>query len=65
MRRRILNTRFISIRLRSANFDAESDHLFSEGKLIANGVTNEKGETLLAQSHVPQDAVIKFLELVS
>ena len=36
--------------------------LFSEGKLIADGVTNEQGETSLAQSHVPQDAVIKFLD---
>ncbi|MEX3984722.1 DUF2345 domain-containing protein [Paraburkholderia sp. EG287A] len=36
--------------------------LFSEGKLIAEGVTNEKGETSLAQSHVPQDAVLKLLD---
>lgn len=35
--------------------------LFSEEKLIAEGVTNEKGETSLAQSHVPQDAVLKLL----
>jgi type VI secretion system secreted protein VgrG len=36
--------------------------LFSEGKLIAEGVTNENGETSLAQSHVPQDAVLKLLD---
>lgn len=36
--------------------------LFSEGKLIAEGVTNEKGETSLAQSHVPLDAVLKLLD---
>jgi type VI secretion system secreted protein VgrG len=36
--------------------------LFSDGKLIAEGVTNEKGETSLAQSHVPQDAVLKLLD---
>ncbi|WP_126285851.1 type VI secretion system Vgr family protein [Burkholderia stagnalis] len=36
--------------------------LFSEGKLIAEGFTNEKGETSLAQSHVPQDAVLKLLD---
>jgi type VI secretion system secreted protein VgrG len=36
--------------------------LFSEGKLIAEGVTNEKGETSIAQSHVPQDAVLKLLD---
>ncbi|WP_156954471.1 DUF2345 domain-containing protein, partial [Paraburkholderia acidipaludis] len=35
--------------------------LLSEGKLIAEGLTNEKGETSLAQSHVPQDAVLKLL----
>jgi type VI secretion system secreted protein VgrG len=35
--------------------------LLSEGKLIAEGVTNEKGETALAQSHVPQDAILKLL----
>ncbi|CAB3764704.1 DUF2345 domain-containing protein [Paraburkholderia humisilvae] len=36
--------------------------LFSEGKLIAEGVTNEKGETAVAQSHVPQDAILKLLD---
>jgi len=30
--------------------------------LVAEGVTNEKGETALAQSHVPQDAVLKLLD---
>jgi type VI secretion system secreted protein VgrG len=35
--------------------------VLSEGKLIAEGVTNEKGETALAQSHVPQDAILKLL----
>lgn len=37
-------------------------HLFSEGKLVAEGMTNEKGETSLAQSHVPQDAILKLLD---
>src|ERR1700761_3489034 len=32
--------------------------MFSEGKLIAEGTTNEHGETSLAQSHVPQDVSI-------
>ncbi|MBR8051499.1 type VI secretion system Vgr family protein [Burkholderia vietnamiensis] len=36
--------------------------LLSDGKLIAEGVTNEKGETSLARSHVPQDAVLKLLD---
>jgi len=36
--------------------------LLSDGKLIAEGMTNEKGETSLAQSHVPQNAVLKLLE---
>ncbi|MEJ8798388.1 type VI secretion system tip protein VgrG [Trinickia caryophylli] len=36
--------------------------LLSEGKLIAEGVTTDKGETSLAQSHVPQDAVLKLLD---
>ena len=36
--------------------------LFSEGKLIAEGITSEKGETSLAQSHVPQDTVLKLLD---
>jgi len=35
--------------------------ILSEGKVIAEGITNEKGETSLTQSHVPKDAVIKFL----
>ncbi|WP_374624565.1 type VI secretion system Vgr family protein [Pandoraea sp.] len=36
--------------------------LFSEGKLIAEGVTNANGETSLAKSHVPQNAVLNLLE---
>ena len=36
--------------------------LLSDGKLIAEGMTNEKGETSMAQSHVPQNAVLKLLE---
>jgi type VI secretion system secreted protein VgrG len=36
--------------------------LYSEGKLIAEGVTNEKGETSLKQSDVPQDMVLKLLD---
>jgi type VI secretion system secreted protein VgrG len=35
--------------------------MFSEGKLIAEGMTNEHGETSLAQSHVPQDVQVKLL----
>ncbi|OLL27373.1 type IV secretion protein Rhs [Burkholderia sp. SRS-W-2-2016] len=34
--------------------------MFSEGKLIAEGVTNERGETSLASSHVPQGVSIKL-----
>ncbi|MBW9103705.1 type VI secretion system Vgr family protein [Paraburkholderia phenoliruptrix] len=34
--------------------------MFSEGKLIAEGTTNENGETSLAQSHVPQGVSIKL-----
>jgi len=36
--------------------------LFSDGTLIAEGITNEKGETSLTNSHVPQDAVLKLLD---
>jgi type VI secretion system secreted protein VgrG len=36
--------------------------LFSDGKLIEEGVTNEMGETSIAQSHVPQDAVLKLMD---
>jgi len=36
--------------------------MFSDGKLISQGVTNEDGETGLTQSHVPKDVVVKFLE---
>lgn len=36
--------------------------LFSEGKLLAEGVTNQKGETSLARSHVPQGALLKLLD---
>ncbi|APR38545.1 hypothetical protein BTO02_24075 [Paraburkholderia sp. SOS3] len=35
--------------------------LLSEGKVIAEGTTNEMGETSLVQSHVPQDAVLKLM----
>ncbi|VVE56310.1 Actin cross-linking toxin VgrG1 [Pandoraea terrae] len=35
--------------------------LFSEGKLISEGVTGENGETALGQSDVPQDVQIKLL----
>jgi len=35
--------------------------MYAEGKMIAEGVTNERGETSLVQSHVPKGAVIKFL----
>jgi type VI secretion system secreted protein VgrG len=35
--------------------------MFSNGKLISEGVTNAAGETGLAQSHVPHDVVVKFL----
>ncbi|MDH6151761.1 type VI secretion system secreted protein VgrG [Paraburkholderia sp. WSM4179] len=34
--------------------------MFSEGKLIAEGTTNERGETSLAKSHVPQGVSIKL-----
>jgi type VI secretion system secreted protein VgrG len=34
--------------------------MFSEGKLIAEGTTNEHGETSLAQSHVPQGVSIRL-----
>ncbi|WP_404983336.1 MULTISPECIES: type VI secretion system Vgr family protein [unclassified Caballeronia] len=34
--------------------------MFSEGKLIAEGTTNEHGETSLSQSHVPQGVSIKL-----
>jgi type VI secretion system secreted protein VgrG len=34
--------------------------MFSEGKLIAEGITNAYGETSLAQSHVPQGISIKL-----
>ncbi|RAR65833.1 type VI secretion system secreted protein VgrG [Paraburkholderia unamae] len=34
--------------------------MYSEGKLIAEGITNEYGETSLAQSHVPQGVSIKL-----
>lgn len=36
--------------------------MFSEGKLVAQGATPEHGETALAQSHVPQDLIIKLLD---
>ena len=36
--------------------------MFSDDKLIAQGITNEVGETGLTQSHVPKDVVVKFLE---
>jgi type VI secretion system secreted protein VgrG len=36
--------------------------MFSDGKLISEGVTNEVGETGLTQGHVPKDVVVKFLE---
>ncbi|SCZ26282.1 MULTISPECIES: type VI secretion system Vgr family protein [Burkholderia] len=35
--------------------------MFSNGKLISEGVTNAAGETGLTQSHVPHDVVVKFL----
>jgi type VI secretion system secreted protein VgrG len=34
--------------------------MFSEGKLIAEGTTNEHGETSLAQSHVPRGVSIRL-----
>ncbi|MFL6701589.1 MAG: DUF2345 domain-containing protein, partial [Paraburkholderia graminis] len=34
--------------------------MFAEGKLIAEGTTNEYGETSLAQSHVPQGVSIRL-----
>ncbi|WP_414450852.1 type VI secretion system Vgr family protein [Burkholderia sp. 22PA0099] len=34
--------------------------MFSGGKMIAEGMTNEHGETSLAQSHVPQDVLIQL-----
>jgi type VI secretion system secreted protein VgrG len=36
--------------------------IFSDGTLISQGVTNERGETALTQSHIPKDVVVKFLE---
>ncbi|TAM53423.1 MAG: type VI secretion system tip protein VgrG [Paraburkholderia sp.] len=36
--------------------------IFSGDKLLGEGVTNERGETSLVQSHVPHDAQIRFLE---
>jgi type VI secretion system secreted protein VgrG len=36
--------------------------IFSNGNLLADGITNERGETSLARSHLPQDAQIRFLE---
>jgi type VI secretion system secreted protein VgrG len=36
--------------------------MFSDGKLISEGVTNEVGETGLTQGHVPKDVVVQFLE---
>ena len=35
--------------------------VLDEGKLIAEGITGEKSKTSLANSHVPQDAVLKLL----
>ncbi|WP_175871922.1 type VI secretion system tip protein VgrG [Burkholderia sp. BCC0397] len=35
--------------------------MFSNGKLLSEGVTNAAGETGLTQSHVPHDVVVKFL----
>jgi type VI secretion system secreted protein VgrG len=36
--------------------------MYSEGKLIADGITGEHGETSLGKSHVPQDVLIKLLD---
>ncbi|MBU6489183.1 MAG: DUF2345 domain-containing protein, partial [Burkholderiales bacterium] len=36
--------------------------IISGDRVLAEGVTNERGETSLVQSHVPQDALVRLLE---